>query len=416
MPRLGSIHLQLGAREIHGIGWDSVAAILSVPQLRSFSIKAFLLSPREVPPEAWTDTLAPITTFRYDQPIFRSILRRYPAQQDTLAVILPRLRQSLESLLLPSEVAPIAVLSQTQWLRLRELSLSGEFYWSAGYPTPLASLFSGMPGLRILNLAFALPYSASRKQLVLCPAGYESHLGLPWSDLEALTVSFPDPEDRIFAHLSSSLKRFSLRCTPRHFLHLWEGDKYQYYESPILYASEMLQVLTQLCAPLLDCLQLEYIADDADDDLLRCIAERFPNIQSLEIERFLDSGVDAVPLAMIAQRLSALRSLHTLRAHFELPRLPANQQPPRQTDESREDEPYATRTMAALAALHTTAAIFCEALPGVKLWFLHRQDFCTTWRLFRRASKQEGGRGTQAELDPAGGSVLPPDIRDSDPA
>ncbi|KAM5544062.1 hypothetical protein V8D89_002248, partial [Ganoderma adspersum] len=379
MPRLHSVHLEAYAQELHGIGWDSVAAILSTPQLRSFNLMTFLLSPREAPSETPTDTLAPITTFRYDQPVLRSFLRTYPAQQDTLAFVLPRLRHSLESLLLPSEITPVAVLSQTQWPRLRELSLRGEFHSSAEYPTPLASLFSGMSGLRILNLAFALPRDVNRKQLMLWPKGYESRLELPWPDLESLTLSFPDPEDRIFAHLPPSLRRLSLRCTPRHCLRLWSEDKYLHYDSPILYSSEMLEILTKISNPLLDSLQLEYLADDADDDLLRCIADRFPNVRSLEIQRFLASRNGSVPSATIAQRLSALRVLHTLRAHLELPYSTTVQPPPNVADPFWGEKHYFTGSMAALEALHTTAAVLLRgAFPqpaGMRLWLLHRQEY-----------------------------------------
>ena len=306
MPRLRSVHLEAYAQEKHGIAWDSIAAILSTPQLRRFGLMTFLLCPREAPSETQADALAPITTFRYDQRVLRSFLRTYPAQRDTLAFLLPRLHRSLESLHLPSEIAPMAALSATQWPRLRELSLSGEFRPDAEYPTPLVSLFSGMPGLRILNLAFALPRGVTRKQLVLWPEGYRHSDAsqLPWPDLESLTLSFPDPEDRIFSRLPPSLRRLSLRCTPRHCLHLWEGDKYDYYSSPILYSSEMLEILTKISAPLLDYLQLEYIADDADDDLLRCISGKFPNVRSLEIQRFLASRDSEEPVSVVSSASS----------------------------------------------------------------------------------------------------------------
>ena len=306
MPLLRSVFLEVYAQEIHGIGWDSIAAILSTPQLRSFVLSTFLLSPREAPSETWTDTLAPITTFRYDQTVLRSFLRTYPAQQDTLAFVLSRLHHSLESLLLPSEIAPVTVLSQVQWTRLREICLTGEFLPSAGYPTPLSSLFAGMSGLRILNLALALPARVDRKQLLLCPEGYE--MRLPWPDLEDLTLSFPDPEDRIFTHLPASLRRLSLRCTPHHCLYLWEGEQYRYYHSPILHASEMLEIFTKLSTLLLDSLQLEYIADDADDELLCSIALKFPNVRSLEIQRFLAFPNETVPLVSSRRRYSCPRA------------------------------------------------------------------------------------------------------------
>lgn len=302
MPLLRSVSLRLCVREVHGIGWDVIAAILSTPQLRSFTVGTLLFSPRETPVEkqVGVDTLAPITTFRYEQPSFRSYLRTYPTQQDSLAFVLTHAHRSLECLLLPSEVTPVAVLSQTQWPQLHEISLKGEFRWGAEYTAPLATLFSGMPRLRVLNLALVLPRSVDRKRLILWPAGYESPL--PWPDLEALTMSFPDPEDGIFACLPPSLRRLSLRCTPHHYLHQWQPYENPYCHSPILRASEMLQVIDRISTPLLDSLQFEYCVDDADDDLLRCVADRFPNIQSLEIHRLLAYGDEDASVPVVSRR------------------------------------------------------------------------------------------------------------------
>ena len=298
MPLLRSISLKLCAREVHGVGWDAIASILSTPQLRSVTFGTLLFSPREAPSETRVSSLAPITTFRYEQPSFRSYLRQYPAQQDSLAFVLTHVHYSLESLLLPSEITPVAVLSQTQWPQLRKLSISGEFCWCAGRTAPLVTLFSGMSRLRVLNLALALPKTAERKQLILCPEGYDSRL--PWPDLEALTVSFPDPEDRIFAHLPPSLRHLSLRCTPHHYLHLWQPDENPHCHSPILCASEMLEILSKISTPLLESLQFEYCADDVDDDLLRCVADRFPNVQCLEVHRLL--AADDEDVSVVSHR------------------------------------------------------------------------------------------------------------------
>ena len=302
MPLLQSVSLEILAREKHGIAWESLAAILSTPQLRTFTLGTFLFSPREAPPETWTDTLAPITTFRYDQ-AFRSFLRTYPVQEDNLAFVLARLHRSLESLILPSEIAPLTFLAQTQWPQLRELSLNGVFYPCPGHATPLISVFSGMPRLRVLTLTLALHEDVDRKRLMFWPAGYES--SLPWQNLEALTISFPDPDDQIFAHLPPSLRRLSLRCTPHHCLHLWATNPHFFLQSPILRASDILGILGKLSTPLLDDLQAEYLADDADSDLLSCIVERFPNLRSLEIHRFLGSNndSDAVPLVGFRRHL-----------------------------------------------------------------------------------------------------------------
>ncbi|PIL28095.1 hypothetical protein GSI_09746 [Ganoderma sinense ZZ0214-1] len=404
MPLLRSVHLTACTLDMHGIGWDSIAAILSAPQLRSFTLGTYLLSPREAPSDrTCTDALAPITTFRFDQPDLHASLLDYPAQQDTLAFVLPRLHSFLESLFLPSEVAPVAVLSQTQWPRLREFSLTGEFDLSVGYPTPLASLFSGMSGLRILNLTLALPLGVSRKRLMLWPEGHESRL--PWPDLESLTLSFPDPEDRIFAHLPPSLRRLSLRCTPHHCLRLWEYMEYYYYDSPILYSSEMLEILTKISAPLLDHLQLEYLVDSAEDDLLRCIVDKFPNVGFLEVQRFQTSLHESVPVATVAQRLSGLHSLHTLRAHLQ----PARSMPVRTTPRTMEEFSEIQRYYAErVAALYPVAAALGSILPqpGIRLWLLQREDCGATWKFFGLVNKTDVVPGTHVEHSPADGSRI----------
>ncbi|PIL28093.1 hypothetical protein GSI_09744 [Ganoderma sinense ZZ0214-1] len=401
MPLLRSIHLKACTLDIHGIGWDSIAAILSAPQLRSFTLGAFLLSPREAPLDrTCTDALAPITTFRFEQPALHASLLDYPAQQNTLAFVLPRLHSFLESLHLPSEVAPVAVLSQTQWPRLRELSLTGEFDPSVGYPTPLASLFSGMSGLHILNLTLALPRGVSRKRLMLWPEGYESRL--LWPDLESLTLSYPDPEDHIFAHLPPSLRRLSLRCTPHHCLHLWEQFDYRYYDSPILYSSEMLEILTRISTPLLDRLQLEYLVDSAEDDLLRCIVDKFPNVRFLEVQRFQTSRCESVPVATVAQRLSGLHSLHTLRAHLQPARSIPVHRNPDSTEEASEIKRYYIERV---AALYAVAAVLRSILPqpGIRLWLLQREDCGAAWRLFR---KQDVAQGAHIKIVPGVAAII----------
>ncbi|PIL28097.1 hypothetical protein GSI_09748 [Ganoderma sinense ZZ0214-1] len=402
MPLLRSVSLQIRAREVHGIGWDSLAAVLSTPQLRSFTVGTFLFSPREAPPETWAgDTLAPITTFRYEQRVFRSVLRAYPVQQDTLAFVLTRLHRSLESLLLPIEVAPMAVLAHTQWPQLRELSLNGEFRPSTGDTAPWISLFSGMSKLRVLNLTLALPKGVDRKQLVFWPRGYESRL--PWPDLEALTISFPDPEDQIFAHLPPSLRRLSLRCTPHHCLQLWEWREHSYRHSPILHASEMLEILRRLSTPLLDSLQVEYRADDADDDLMCCITERFPHVRVLELHRFQASRDDPVPMTSIAKRLAALRSLHALRAHLELPPSVTARPPPEyRTARVRR---YISKDTDALCEIAATLGSVLPQ-PGLAVWLLQQEVCGARWRRFRQIVKGSIDECPQAELDPRGDREL----------
>ncbi|KAM5544804.1 hypothetical protein V8D89_001702 [Ganoderma adspersum] len=410
MPLLHSVSIKLCAREIHGLEWNSIAAVLSTPQLRSFTIGSLLFSPREAPPETWADALAPLTTFQYDQPAYHFSLLTYPTQQETLAFVLSRMRRSLESLLLPSEVTPVAVLSQNQWPQLRELILSGEFHESVGYVTPFVSLFSGMPRLRTLFLSLALPMDVpvDRKQLMLWPESYESRL--PWPDLEALAVSFPDPGDRIYGELPSGLRRLSLRCTPHHCLHHWLPNKYRYHSS-ILRASEMLDLLTKISTPLLDSLQLEYCVDHGDYDLLRCVSDRFPNIGCLEIHRLLASDDTNVPVTKVAQQLAMLPSLRTLRSHLQLPKSDSTLQfHPNMSQQEYKEAQF--RARANYVELRQTAAILRRELPqpNLELWLLRRESLGARWGLFRQVQAVEDKTSSEQQqpqfdedYDPAGG-------------
>ncbi|KZT67997.1 hypothetical protein DAEQUDRAFT_728539 [Daedalea quercina L-15889] len=119
MPFLQSVKLAVYCREIHGIGWDTLAVILSTPQLRSFTLQAYPFSPQQCPAVTDVDCLTPITTFRYAQPAIFRELRQYPTQKAALSVVIAKLRHTLETLLLPLEVAPFEALAEHQWSTTR---------------------------------------------------------------------------------------------------------------------------------------------------------------------------------------------------------------------------------------------------------------------------------------------------------
>ncbi len=299
MPHLRSICLSINCRELHAIDWGPFVAILSTPQLREFTLSQYLLSPRCTPTESDIDSIAPITSFRYDQYGSRWKLFDYPTQEETLALVLKRLRATLENLVLPMELASLRVLSDSpsRWPRLRILYLRGVFCADPSRHVPFVSALSEMPNLRVLNLELALPSGVDSQLLHLWPRGHTRALRLPWEDLEDLTVSFPHHDDQIYAHLPRSLRRLSLRCSPHYCMHLWHCSECDlYFQHPIRCASEMLEILTSVNAPRLHHLQLEYLTDAADDKLLRCIVERFPNLTSLEIHRYPQPDDKDIPV------------------------------------------------------------------------------------------------------------------------
>lgn len=282
MPRLQSISLDFLCRESHGLGWDSLAAILSTPQLRSFTLAQFMFSPRHSLTTDNIGTLAPLTTFRHEQRVVRIESRRFLSQEAALGVVIAKLRHTLQSLLLPSEVAPFSILMINQWPRLKELHLLGEFHPSQDYHIPFVTLFAGMPKLHVLELELALRKNVNGHYLQLWPFRHEARF--PWPVLVDLVVSFPSPEDRIYSHLPRSM-----RCTPHRFFYSRKPHGLNHLHSLILHATEMLEILSNVDAPHLEELHLEYHADAAEDELLVCVARRFPHLTSLVIHRFQSS-------------------------------------------------------------------------------------------------------------------------------
>ena len=110
--------------------------------------------------------------------------------------------------------------------------------------------------------------------------------------------------------------------------------------------------------------------------------------------------------ATIAQRLAALRSLRTLRAHLETPPSTDIYTPPQALDEER---PVARRyfNSAIVAALYRTAEVLGNTLsqPGIRLRLLEREDYGAAWSLFHLVRKQDGAQGVYVELDRSPDSV-----------
>ncbi|KAH9831538.1 uncharacterized protein C8Q71DRAFT_290278 [Rhodofomes roseus] len=379
MPRLQSISLDLMCRESHGLGWDSLAAILSTPQLRSFTLAQFMFSPRHSLTTDSVEFLAPLTTFRHEQRVLRDELRRFLSQEAALGVVIEKLRHTLECLLLASEVAPFRTLMANQWLCLKELHLIGDFYPSPDSRIPFVTLFAEMPKLRVLKLELALHEGVDRQNLQLWP--FDDEARFPWPDLIDLVVSFPSPEDRIYSHLPRSMRLLSLQCTPHHYIYSWKLHGLQHLHSPILYATEMLEILANVDAPDLDELRLEYRADAAEDELLACVAQRFPQLTSLEMHRFRSSAGSSVTATGIGLRLAKLENLLTLRLY----------------DDATPHSSFAT--------LQQNAAVIAAKLacPDVRLWLLKIDDD-TLWYPFRLVAQQGIDEEPRVEVDPLGHS------------
>ena len=289
MPRLRSILISFSCNAVHGLRWETLTSILSVPQLENFNIQLFNFSPRpRSTPDVGALSLAPLKSFRYVQPAYRRWLHYFPPERNALADILGQLHENLEVLHLPSMSAPINALAVQCWPHLRELVLQGQL--PEGLHRPFVTILSGMPKLRVLHLMFALLPGTDR--LPVWPPGVET--SFPWPELEEFVLSFPTPDDQIYDFLPQSLRRLSLQCCPHHCVRERVDNPLWY--SPILSASEMLQVLSRSPLPHLDHLQLEYLADDTDGSLLRYLTAAVPRLLTLEIHRFRPEGVVDIPV------------------------------------------------------------------------------------------------------------------------
>ncbi|EJF56091.1 hypothetical protein DICSQDRAFT_15463, partial [Dichomitus squalens LYAD-421 SS1] len=215
-----------------------------------------------------------IKTFRYEVPSFRvsswGTRERYPfhSEEEMLCRVLERLRHSVEMLALSSEPAPIQTMAQWRWPKLRELKLTGE-RWAEPL-TPVVSLFAKMPHLRKLALELTLVRGQLSQVPPLWPRGYIG--AFPWPNLTHLSLSHPHPEDELFTNLPSALRSLSLCCHP----HKWQklllggsGTVHHRYKYVVLDSSKMLIILSRCRTPQLTHLELEYNADEGENDLLR---------------------------------------------------------------------------------------------------------------------------------------------------
>ncbi|KAI0667995.1 hypothetical protein C8Q78DRAFT_1147388 [Trametes maxima] len=303
-------------RDIPGVSWYLLAAILSAPRLRHIAIIGTLLHPADDLLDDYAlPKLAPLTSFRYMDP-----------EESQTA----ELRYGLT---LRSDTAPLHAMRLWEWPRLRVLELRGE----RPLPRPQASAFPlvevlwRMPHLRSLSLYFAEP-EGSLPPPPIWPADRRDvedrhdHPVYVWRDLEELTVTHPNPDDEFYAHLPAVMKRLTLRCWPRYYKHNTLLDKFKRmvgvnWVSPPLHEAGMLSILRKSSMPYLTCLEVEYCADGGDD-VFRHIGSSFPYLEILRVHRYRAAREHKSPVTDIAQALAPLSRLRLLMLHLDFPDLP----------------------------------------------------------------------------------------------
>ncbi|KAI0712173.1 hypothetical protein C8Q76DRAFT_693852 [Earliella scabrosa] len=325
MPNLRTANFRGDIMSREGVPWMVLSAVLSTPHIRNLRFAGPITYKRDsaLPERPHLSTLPAITSlivaphsdFRKD---------RFNASDAALLDVLARhAHASFEVLTTPCEIAPLTAFWQHDWPRLRELTLRGQRCAIDTSPeVPMIVVLARMPNLRTLTLELAQPRGLERQPIWPPRLAME----FPWPALETLRISFPDPDDQIYAHLPHTLRKLALRCWPRHYVHPLMTDGVGWH-SPVLTSSEMLSILRrcgQTRGPFwtVENVDLEFEEDGRDLELFRCIPSLFPNVKYLTIHRYRRPGVDDTDFIPIAQALAQLTSLRVLRFHLDLKEAP----------------------------------------------------------------------------------------------
>lgn len=273
-----------------GVPWSALVRCLEHPNVTSVSIGADSTW-MGVPPPTTSDLLGKrcrLARFSYTPSAWRdaegaawgsNLQPRYALEASYLDALVPNMSDTAEALSLPVETSPLMEMATRDWPRLRSLSLSGR-YIHPDQSRALSLLLLRAPNLRDLSIRVMQQRENLRPLLLEAPSVGRYRL-------RSLTLAYPNPADAIFASLSDELTSLSLRDAPRYYMYqshdtLLSPDT----ASPLLSSSECLTILRRISAPRLAALELVYLADDAEDDLLRRVAEAFPLLRKLELHRY----------------------------------------------------------------------------------------------------------------------------------
>ncbi|PIL28360.1 hypothetical protein GSI_09511 [Ganoderma sinense ZZ0214-1] len=387
--RLPRLHTLTIGSTVGGVPWEAINAAVQVPQLRNLRISGFL-DHRDILPAKTEQSLRlpvhSLATIDYPSSGYRKVSA---TEIKIFSVLLHQVtfQRSLEALSVPSECMSLDYLSTTQFPRLRELALIGRRQHSDGQQdVPYISILANMPRLRKLALTFSQPIGLPRQQIWPVDMAAE----FPCPDLEDLSVSYPHPDDEFYAHLPPTLRRLTLRCWPRHYLHLLEHDrrhmtaKYGWY-SPILSSSEMLRILRRCPSRNIRRLEVEFEEDHSGRDLFFYISEAFPQLEYVVIHRYRPvGGVEVTSVATLAQALAPLRRLRILLCNLDFEDAP---------------DPFGDDFAPFINRLQDVASILASSLsPSVEIiGLLLRHGMLTPYEYFRPI--RDGRNGPRARHD-----------------
>ncbi|KAI0687077.1 hypothetical protein C8Q76DRAFT_803771 [Earliella scabrosa] len=283
--------------------WETIDKCLATPAITSICVEHASFISAEPYPDTQTLAIRPNSLSRFSyiaypwREITHSLDRRgyehmeledlYPIETQCLSRIVLAIHTTAEHLSLPMKTAPLAVMANLPWPRLRRLSIRGK-YLNDSQETMLRPLLTSVPDLRRLSIMAGREIGSAPGSLrypILGRYPEVSHIPETWK-LESLEVAYPDPEDTLFSVDTSHLVHLSLRDWPRYYHDL--GGIHSGFFAPILTATECLHILQRMQLPRLSHLELVYIvhAPDEDDELLHYLPAALPQLAHLTLHRY----------------------------------------------------------------------------------------------------------------------------------
>ncbi len=308
LPRLRAVTFR--GRNLCEMPWAAFKRCLSLPNITSitFEPRTSYIGIYPFPGHEIGSIPLALTAFSYNPDIWRildkdpsqaplhtdangspNMVNLYTTESLSLSPLVLRIRETLQSLTLPIEIAPLDRMVLLSWPQLRELSLSGQFPNGVS-PSLLRDLVTTLPRLAKLSVQLARKSSQGRLSLLGLTSCHSTSLAL-----SSLTLAYPDPSDAIFSIDSISLRELSIRDQPRYYYHLGFSDVARCWYAPIWSSAEALSVLQRMEMPNLHTLELVYETDNDDDELLRHISSSFPRLTHLELHRYRKDRKQIVP-------------------------------------------------------------------------------------------------------------------------
>ncbi|EJD37653.1 hypothetical protein AURDEDRAFT_146993 [Auricularia subglabra TFB-10046 SS5] len=304
MPRLSCVYWADAGRcgQIEGLSCLAVASALRVLILKSIWLTA------EMGP--LPETLRELHMYHHDARAIDDQLPPdiLPAHFSCLERLLTTLWSQLECLTLYGEGLRSSLIAAYHWPVLRDFAVIGR---SPILDTPWMHVLQRMPQVQ----SFTLLTDAFDGRTPICPSALTPTFNV--AQLRRLSLSFPRPDDAIFSYLSPDLVELALRDAPRYYNVRWEY--YDKSSEPILSCPNVMHIFGAFSACGLRALELVYLEDEFETDMLATVAQACPGLTMIELHRYrrfpfsyLDwrnVGKSSVPVEAIARSLANFRAL-----------------------------------------------------------------------------------------------------------